>query len=79
MILTPAAPSPAFKFGEKSSDPIAMYLSDLFTIPCNLAGLAGISVPAGRSGDGLPVGAQVLVKPFNEAVMFKLGVELARA
>ena len=79
VILTPAAPSPAFKFGEKSSDPIAMYLSDLFTIPCNLAGLAGISVPAGRSGDGLPVGAQVLVKPFNEAVMFKLGVELARA
>ncbi len=79
VILTPTTPSPAFKFGEKGSDPVAMYLSDIFTIPCNLAGLAGMSFPAGRAKDGRPVGAQFLVKPFNEAVMFKLGLELARA
>ncbi len=79
VILTPTTPSPAFKFGEKTSDPLAMYLSDIFTIPCNLAGLAGLSFPAGVSKDGRPIGAQFLAKPFNEAVMFSLGSELARA
>ena len=79
IILTPTTPSPAFKFDEKVSDPIAMYLSDIFTIPCNLAGLAGMSFPAGRSKDGRPVGAQFLARPFNEAAMFRLGSELAHA
>ncbi|MEI7482512.1 MAG: Asp-tRNA(Asn)/Glu-tRNA(Gln) amidotransferase subunit GatA, partial [Elusimicrobiota bacterium] len=79
VILTPTTPSPAFKFGEKISDPLAMYLSDIFTIPCNLAGLAGLSVPAGSSKDGRPIGAQFLAKPFNESAMFSLGSELARA
>ncbi|HBW22090.1 MAG: aspartyl/glutamyl-tRNA amidotransferase subunit A [Elusimicrobia bacterium GWA2_56_46] len=79
VIFTPTTPSPAFRFGEKVSDPVAMYLSDIFTIPCNLAGLCGLSIPAGKSGKGLPIGAQFLAKPFNEAVMFKLGEELAHA
>ena len=79
VILTPTTPGPAFKFGVNTSDPIAMYLSDIFTIPCNLAGLAGMSFPAGRSKDGRPVGAQFLAKPFNEAVMFRLDEELTRA
>src|SRR3990167_3189449 len=65
-ILTPTAPTPAFKLGEKASDPIAMYLSDIFTIAVNLAGLSGISVPAGFSNQ-LPVGLQLIGKHFGEA------------
>lgn len=78
-ILTPTTPSPAFKFGEKVSDPLAMYLSDIFTIPCNLAGICGLSLPAGSSAKGLPIGMQLLSKPFNEPGMFALAGELARA
>jgi aspartyl-tRNA(Asn)/glutamyl-tRNA(Gln) amidotransferase subunit A len=79
VILTPTTPSPAFKFGEKVSDPIAMYLSDIFTVPCNLAGLCGMSFPAGKAKNGLPVGAQILAKPFNEAAIFNLTGELPHA
>ncbi|HIF09908.1 MAG TPA: Asp-tRNA(Asn)/Glu-tRNA(Gln) amidotransferase subunit GatA, partial [Sneathiellales bacterium] len=64
-ILTPTAPFPAFGQGEKSNDPIAMYLNDVFTVPASLAGLPGISIPAGLSSDGLPLGLQVLGKPFD--------------
>ncbi|MFA6583509.1 MAG: Asp-tRNA(Asn)/Glu-tRNA(Gln) amidotransferase subunit GatA [Elusimicrobiaceae bacterium] len=69
VILTPTAPTTAFKFGEKMNDPVAMYLSDIFTIPCNLAGIAGISTPCGLA-DGLPVGVQFLGKPFDEGTLF---------
>ena len=66
LIATPTTPTPAFKIGEKVKDPLEMYLSDIFTISCNLAGLCGISVPCGFSGDGLPIGLQLLGKPFGE-------------
>ena len=66
-ILTPTSPTPAFKFGEKASNPMAMYLSDIYTIGVNLAGLPGISVPAGFTSAGLPVGLQLIGQPYAEA------------
>ena len=69
VVLTPTAPSAAFAIGEKMDDPIAMYLNDIFTVPASMAGLPGISVPAGLSHDGLPLGLQLLGKPFDEARM----------
>jgi aspartyl-tRNA(Asn)/glutamyl-tRNA(Gln) amidotransferase subunit A len=66
VLLTPVAPTPAFKLGEKTADPLQMYLSDIFTIPVNLAGTCGISVPAGMSSAGLPIGLQLIGKPFGE-------------
>jgi aspartyl-tRNA(Asn)/glutamyl-tRNA(Gln) amidotransferase subunit A len=72
-ILTPATPSPAFGIGEKGgSDPVEMYLNDVFTVPVNLAGLPGISVPAGLSADGLPLGLQLIGCPFGEETLFSL-------
>ena len=65
VIVTPTAPTPAFKAGEKSDDPLQMYLSDVFTISCNLAGIPGLSLPCGFSG-GLPIGLQLLGRPFEE-------------
>ena len=77
-ILTPTAPSAAFAMGEKSDDPIAMYLNDVFTVTTNLAGLPGISVPAGLSSDGLPLGLQVIGKTFDEATVLRVGDVLER-
>src|SRR6185503_18242780 len=74
-ILTPVTPTPAFKIGEKADDPVAMYLSDIFTLPVNIAGLPGTSVPCGFvnvDGKDLPVGLQVLAKPFDEATMLRV-------
>ena len=71
-ILTPTSPSGAFKLGEKSADPLEMYLSDIFTISANLAGIPAISVPCGVVGGGLPVGLQFLGKPFDEGNLFRL-------
>ncbi len=71
-ILTPSAPSAAFPFGDKADDPIAMYLNDVFTVPANLAGLPGISVPAGLSAEGLPLGLQILAPAFDEETMFRV-------
>ncbi len=65
-ILTPSTPSSAFKIGEKSSDPVSMYLNDIFTVPVNLAGLPGISIPAGLDKKGYPLGLQIIGKPFDE-------------
>jgi aspartyl-tRNA(Asn)/glutamyl-tRNA(Gln) amidotransferase subunit A len=79
VILTPTAPSAAFAIGEKMDDPIAMYLNDVFTVPVNLAGLPGISVPAGLSGDGLPLGLQVIGRAFDEATMLRVGEVIERA
>jgi len=71
LILTPSAPSAAFGLGEKTADPVQMYLNDVFTVTANLAGLPGASVPAGYDKQGLPLGLQLLAKPFDEETMFK--------
>ena len=70
VLLTPTAPTPAFRLGEKTGDPLTMYLSDIYTIPCNLAGIPGISVPCGFSAEGLPIGAQLLADSFREETLF---------
>lgn len=70
-ILTPTTPSPAFAVGEKM-DPVTMYLNDVFTVPASLAGLPGISVPAGKTENGLPLGLQILGKPFDEETVFRV-------
>lgn len=70
-VLTPTTPSPAFAQGEKSGDPVAMYLEDIFTVTVNMAGLPGISVPAGLSREGTPLGLQLIGKPFDEPTLFR--------
>jgi aspartyl-tRNA(Asn)/glutamyl-tRNA(Gln) amidotransferase subunit A len=78
-ILTPTAPSAAFAIGEKMDDPIAMYLNDVFTVPASLAGLPGLSLPAGLSAEGLPLGLQVLGRAFDEETMFRVAGVLEQA
>lgn len=78
-LLTPTCPSAAFAFGERSDDPIAMYLNDVFTVTANLAGLPGISVPAAIDKQGLPLGLQVIGKALDEATCFKVGAALEDA
>ena len=71
-VLTPTSPTPAFKFGEKSDDPISMYLSDVYTISTNLAGLPGISIPCGFSDSGLPIGMQLIGRAFEESHLLSI-------
>jgi len=71
-IVTPTSPTPAFKIGEKISDPLTMYLSDIFTISANLAGIPGISIPCGFTKDNLPIGLQVIGKPFDEETILRV-------
>ena len=71
-ILTPTSPSAAFKIGEKSDDPLAMYLSDIYTVSANLTGTPGISVPCGLSGEGLPIGLQLIGNHWSEAALLNL-------
>ena len=78
-ILAPTAPSTAFAIGEKADDPIAMYLNDVFTVPSSLAGLPGISVPAGLADDGLPLGLQVIGRAFDEATVLRVAEVIERA
>ena len=72
-IATPVSPFPAFRIGEKTSDPLQMYLSDIYTITGSLAGIAGMSVPCGNSQEGLPIGMQILTNHFQEQTMLNLG------
>jgi aspartyl-tRNA(Asn)/glutamyl-tRNA(Gln) amidotransferase subunit A len=71
-ILTPTAPTPAFKLGEKVDDPMSMYLADIYTVTASLAGICGISVPCGKSSGNLPIGMQILGKHFNESMVFRV-------
>jgi aspartyl-tRNA(Asn)/glutamyl-tRNA(Gln) amidotransferase subunit A len=71
VVLTPTTPSPAFASGEKTGDPLAMYLEDIFTVTVNMAGLPGMSVPAGLSSQGTPLGLQLIGKPFDEETLFR--------
>jgi len=78
-IVTPATPSAAFAEGEKTDDPVTMYLNDVFTVTANLAGLPGLSVPSGLDAQGLPLGLQVIGRPFDEETVFAVGAALERA
>ena len=76
VILTPTAPDEAFSLGDKVDDPVSMYLNDVFTVPSSLAGLPAISLPAGFSSNGLPLGLQLIAPPFRESVLFSAGTKL---
>ena len=68
----PTTPTPAFRLGEKTADPLQMYLEDIFTVPANLAGIPGLSIPCGFAA-GLPAGLQLLARPFDEEALLRLG------
>ncbi len=78
-LLTPTAPSAAFAQGDNMDDPIKMYLNDVFTVPANMAGVPGMSVPAGLDANGLPLGLQVIGKPFDEETVFAVAAAIERA
>jgi aspartyl-tRNA(Asn)/glutamyl-tRNA(Gln) amidotransferase subunit A len=78
-ILTPTTPGPAFALGEKSGDPVEMYLNDIFTVTVNMAGLPGISVPAGLSSEGTPLGLQLIGRAFDEETLFRAGQVIEEA
>ena len=78
-LLTPTAPSAAFGLGENADDPVAMYLNDIFTVTVNLAGLPGMSIPAGLDHRGLPLGLQLIGKALDEGTLFSLGGALEKA
>ena len=71
-VITPTSPTTAFKIGERIHDPLAMYLSDIYTISVNLSGVPAISIPCGFSKEGLPIGLQIITKPFAEEMMFRI-------
>jgi aspartyl-tRNA(Asn)/glutamyl-tRNA(Gln) amidotransferase subunit A len=78
-IVTPTAPTPAFKIGEKSDDPLSMYLADIYTVTADLAGIPGISVPCGKTQSGLPIGLQVLGRHFDESTVLRVAAAVERA
>jgi aspartyl-tRNA(Asn)/glutamyl-tRNA(Gln) amidotransferase subunit A len=78
-ILTPTAPSAAFGLGEKMDDPVTMYLNDVFTVPASLAGVPAMSVPAGLSADGLPLGLQIIGRHFDEETVFAVSAAIEKA
>lgn len=79
VILTPTTPTPAFKVGEKTADPLSMYLSDIFTITVNLSGLPGISVPCGKNAASLPIGMQLIANHFQESLLLRLAHHFEKA
>jgi aspartyl-tRNA(Asn)/glutamyl-tRNA(Gln) amidotransferase subunit A len=79
VILTPTSPTVAFKIGEKTADPLSMYLADIFTITCNLCGLPGISVPCGKNAQGMPIGMQLLANHFQEGLLLRAAHHFEKA
>jgi aspartyl-tRNA(Asn)/glutamyl-tRNA(Gln) amidotransferase subunit A len=79
VLVTPTAPTPAFKLGEKTDDPLSMYLADIYTVTASLAGICGISVPCGKSSQGLPIGAQILGRHFDEATVLRAALVVEQA
>jgi aspartyl-tRNA(Asn)/glutamyl-tRNA(Gln) amidotransferase subunit A len=77
-IITPTAPTPAFKLGEKSDDPLSMYLADIYTVTADLAGIPGISVPCGQTQSGLPIGLQVMGRHFDESTVLRIATAVER-
>lgn len=73
VLLSPVAPTTAYRLGEKRTDPLAMYLGDVYTVPVNIAGVPALSLPCGRDGDGLPVGMQLIGRAFDEATLYRFG------
>jgi aspartyl-tRNA(Asn)/glutamyl-tRNA(Gln) amidotransferase subunit A len=78
-IVGPTYPTPAFNIGERSTDPLAMYLADIYTISANLAGLPGISIPCGFTRGGLPIGLQILAAPFEEEKLLRIALRFEHA
>ena len=79
VILSPVAPTPAFMLGEKTDDPLTMYLSDIYTLSANLAGIPAMSVPCGFSAGGLPIGLQIMGKHFDEARILRVAYNFEQA
>jgi aspartyl-tRNA(Asn)/glutamyl-tRNA(Gln) amidotransferase subunit A len=79
LVVCPTSPSTAFRLGEKLDDPLSMYLSDIFTIPANLAGIPAMSLPSGRDANGLPWGLQIMAPRFAESAMFRFARRVERA
>ncbi|MGC1811474.1 MAG: amidase, partial [Candidatus Binataceae bacterium] len=79
VIVTPVAPGTAFKLGEKMNDPLTMYLSDIFTISVNLAGLPGLALPCGYDANNLPIGMQIIGAPFAEETILRAGDAFERS
>jgi aspartyl-tRNA(Asn)/glutamyl-tRNA(Gln) amidotransferase subunit A len=77
-LVTPTSPTVPFKIGEKADDPLQMYLSDVCTLPINIAGIPAISIPAGFAG-GLPIGLQIIGKPFNEETILRIAYAFEQA
>ena len=71
MILAPVAPTTAYRLGEKTGDPLQMYLGDIYTVPVNIAGLPALSLPCGRDAAGLPIGMQLIGRAFGEAELYQ--------
>ena len=72
-MVAPVTPTPAFKLGEKTDDPLKMYLEDIYSVAASLAGICGVSVPCGETTEGLPIGVQVMGRHFDEATMLRVG------
>ena len=72
VLICPTTATTAFKLGEKSNDPVAMYLTDIYTVPINIAGVPALSMPCGMSSEGLPMGMQIIAKHFDEATIYRV-------